>query len=95
MQFAGSTVVAPTLTTFVITEPPSDGSGAADDDGGVLWGSMKEVTEITLVTEVTPPVVSGIFSRTFWSLEGIALKCAYWTGTESMGNPVFFLGLRS
>ena len=57
VQWAGSTVVSPTLTTLVTKETPSDGSDAADDED-MPCGSMKEVTETILVTDETLPVVS-------------------------------------
>lgn len=61
LQFTVLAVVGPTLTTLVMTSFATDVS----DDEVVPNGFTKDVIAITLVTLVTPAVVSEGVSKTF------------------------------
>ena len=62
LQFAVFAVVTPTLITLVRSSLPSDGLGGFEVEV-VPTEPRKEVTATTLVTNVTPPVVSKVISK--------------------------------
>ena len=62
LQFAVFAVVTPTLTTLVRSSLPSDGLVGIDVEVGSTE-PKKDVTATTLVTNVTPPVVSKVISK--------------------------------
>ena len=77
LQFAVFAVVTPTLTTLVRSSLPSDGLDGSDVEV-VPTEPRKEVTATTLVTSVTPPVVSNVISKSPGLWMAIQ-ECVYWT----------------
>ena len=75
LQFAEFAVVTPTLTTLVTTSLPSGGLDESVVEV-VPAEPRKEVTATTLVTNVTPPVVSEVISKTSGSWMEI-WECVY------------------
>ena len=100
LQLAGFAVVTPTLTTLVTRSLLSDGVDGSDVEV-VPTEPRKEVTATTLVTSVTPPVVSKAISKCSGLWMAIS-ECVYWTelmhwekSPMHMGRLVFLPRLRN